>query len=82
MRPATRRTSAPVGVTVNNIDSIPPTISVTAPANGATVSGVSVSVTASASDNVSVVGVQFRLDGANLGVEDTSAPYSRELEHD
>jgi len=34
------------------------------------------SVTASASDNVGVAGVQFRLDGANLGVEDATAPYS------
>ena len=35
-----------------------------------------VSVTANASDNVGVAGVQFKLDGANLGAEDTSAPYS------
>ena len=42
---------------------------------GATVSG-SVTVTANASDNGSVAGVQFKLDGANLGAEDTSAPYS------
>ena len=33
-------------------------------------------VTATASDNVAVVGVQFLLDGANLGAEDTTAPYS------
>ena len=33
-------------------------------------------VTASASDNVGVAGVQFLLDGAALGAEDTSAPYS------
>ena len=46
------------------------------PANNATVSGTSVSVTASASDAVGVVGVQFRLDGANLGAEDTVAPYA------
>jgi hypothetical protein len=35
-----------------------------------------VSVTATATDDVGVVGVQFTLDGANLGSEDTSAPYS------
>ena len=40
----------------------------TAPAAGATVSGT-VSVSATASDNVGVVGVQFLLDGANLGAE-------------
>ncbi len=28
------------------------------------------------SDNVGVVGVQFLLDGANLGAEDTTSPYS------
>jgi hypothetical protein len=56
-------------------DTTPPTASITAPAGGATVSG-SVSVTATASDDVGVAGVQFKLDGANLGAEDTSAPYS------
>jgi hypothetical protein len=33
-------------------------------------------VTAAASDDVGVAGVQFKLDGANLGAEDTSAPYT------
>src|SRR5206468_2006683 len=33
-------------------------------------------VSASASDNVGVVGVQFLLDGAALGAEDTTSPYS------
>ena len=35
-----------------------------------------VTVSATASDNVGVAGVQFKLDGANLGAEDTTAPYS------
>ena len=35
-----------------------------------------INVTANAADNVGVAGVQFRLDGANLGSEDTTAPYS------
>jgi len=48
---------------------------VTAPSNGATVSGT-VSVTANASDNVGVASVQFQLDGANVGALDTTAPYS------
>src|SRR5882724_3886433 len=77
-------TSSPVTVTVNNAppppppppaDTTPPTVSITAPVSGATVFGTT-SVTASASDNVGVVGVQFRLDGSNLGAEDTTAPYS------
>ena len=55
-------------------DTTPPTVSVTAPAAGSTVSGI-VSVTASASDDVGVQSVQFKLDGANLGAADTTAPY-------
>ena len=57
-------------------DSTPLTVSLSAPANNATVSGSSVTVSANATDNVGVAGVQFKLDGANLGAEDTGAPYS------
>jgi Bacterial Ig domain/Purple acid Phosphatase, N-terminal domain len=57
-------------------DTTPPTVSITAPAGGATVSGTAVPVPATAADNVGVAGVQFALDGSNLGGEDTSAPYS------
>src|SRR5437867_72155 len=67
-------TSNPVTVTVFN-DQTAPTVSITAPAAGSTVGGAT-TVSASASDNVGVVGVQFRLDGANLGAEDTTTPYS------
>ena len=56
-------------------DTMPPTVSMTAPAPNATVSG-SVTVSATASDNVGVVGVQFLLGGVPLGAEDTTAPYS------
>lgn len=52
----------------------PPTVSVTNPTNGATVSG-SVSVTANASDDNGVTKVEFFVDGVSIGV-DTSAPYS------
>jgi hypothetical protein len=55
-------------------DTTAPTTSITAPANGATVSGT-VSVTASASDNVGVTKVEFYLDGA-LRTTDTTSPYS------
>ena len=57
-------------------DIVAPTVSMTAPTSGATVSGSAVTVSANASDSVGVVGVQFKLDGANLGTEDTSSPYS------
>ena len=71
-------TSTNVTVTVSNVvlDITAPTVSVSAPANGSTVSGGSVIVTASATDNTGVAGVQFKLDGANLGAEDATAPYS------
>ena len=56
-------------------DTTAPTVAISAPAASATVSG-SVTVSADATDNVGVAGVQFALDGNNLGAEDTSAPYS------
>ena len=56
-------------------DTTAPTVGLTSPTAGATVSG-SVSVAANATDNVGVVGVQLKVDGANLGTEDTSAPYA------
>src|SRR5437773_2681689 len=67
-------TSDPVTVTVFN-DTTPPTVSITSPVSGTIVAGT-ISVMASASDNVGVVGVQFLLDGANVGAEVTAAPYS------
>ena len=57
-------------------DTIAPIVSLTAPANGATVSDTSVMVSATASDNVGVVGVQFKLDGVNLANEDIVSPYT------
>jgi hypothetical protein len=63
------------GVSFTIADTTAPTVAVTAPAAGATVSGT-VTVSATASDNVGVAGVQFLLDGALLGAEDTTSPYS------
>jgi hypothetical protein len=57
-------------------DTTNPTVSMSAPSNGATVSGASVTVSANASDNIGVAGVQFKLDGNNLQTEDTTSPYS------
>lgn len=56
-------------------DTSRPSISITAPANNSTVSGA-VTLSASASDNVGVAGVQFLVDGAPLGAELSVAPYS------
>ncbi len=55
-------------------DTEPPTVSMTSPTNGSTVSGT-ITVSAVASDNVGVVGVQLKLNGVNLGAELTTAPY-------
>ena len=55
-----------------------PSISIANPTNGSTLTGP-ITATASASDNMGVVGVQFRLNGQNLGAEDTVAPYTASL---
>lgn len=60
--------------TTSTPDTTPPTVSITAPADGATVSGT-VSVTANASDDVGVSKVEFYLDGA-LASTDTASPYA------
>jgi hypothetical protein len=65
-------TTAAVAVTV--ADQAAPTIAFTSPAAG-NVSDT-ITLTATASDNVGVVGVQFKVDGVNIGAEDTVAPYS------
>ena len=56
-------------------DTTPPTVRITSPASGATVSRT-ITVTAEASDNVGVVGVQFQYNGINFDREDTSPPYT------
>jgi chitodextrinase len=50
-----------------------PSVFLTSPANNQTVSGT-ITISVSAADNV--VSVQFKLDGENLGPEETSSPYS------
>jgi fibronectin type 3 domain-containing protein len=67
--------NTPIGSTPPPPDTIPPTVSMTAPLDGATVAGT-LSVSATASDNVGVAGVQFLLDGANLGNQVTAPPYT------
>lgn len=55
-------------------DLTPPTVRLTSPAAGATVSGV-VQLAADASDNRAVAKVDFAVDGTTLG-SDSSAPYT------
>src|SRR5260221_8025549 len=52
-------------------------VTMTSPASGSTVSGtVPVSASVSIIGLITVRGVQFKLDDANLGAEDSSSPYS------
>ena len=69
-------TRATLTATTSDCDTTLPTVAVTAPTAGSTVSGTTVNVTATASDNDAVAGVQFMVDGATLGAEDTAAPYA------
>ena len=54
----------------------PNTVSITSPADGATISSA---FTINATASSGVVGVQFRVDGNAAGPEDTAAPYSVSL---
>lgn len=54
-------------------DTVAPTVSITAPANGATVSGV-VGIDASANDNIGVTRVDFLIDGSKVA-DDSESPY-------
>lgn len=68
-----------VAVTVDNqappVDVTPPAVTLTAPADGATVSG-NVALNADASDDTGVLGVKFYANGGQVGSEDTTAPFS------
>jgi hypothetical protein len=58
-------------------ENTPPVVHITGPVTGTALMGGSSPLTATATDNVGVVGVQFILDGnVNLGSPDTSSPYS------
>jgi hypothetical protein len=70
------KTSTVISVTVSNAVPTGPAASITTPANGAVVSGSAATVSASATAGAGVAGVQFKLDGGNLGTEDTTSPYS------
>ena len=70
---AGNRATATLAVTLN--DTAPPSVAITAPAGGAALKGTA-ALSANASDNVGVVGVQFKVDGVNLGAEVRTAPYT------
>ena len=76
---ASNSASYQITITTNNAnpDFIPPTVSITSPANGATIKGT-VTVTAIASDNYPVQKVQFLVDGV-IKTTDLSSPYTYSL---
>ncbi len=68
--------TASTGLTVT-IDTTSPSVSLSAPADGASVAGAAVTVSADASDGVGVYGVQFKRNTNTLiGAEDTISAYS------
>ncbi|TMA20193.1 MAG: hypothetical protein E6J85_10385, partial [Deltaproteobacteria bacterium] len=70
----------PVNLLISNgvPDAIPPTVAITSPADGAVLTRA-FALSANATDNVVVVGVQFFIDGAPFGTEDKAAPYTRNV---
>ena len=66
-----------VTVQIGTTDTTAPTVSITAPAAGATVNGT-VSITASAADNIGVTGVEFKYEkyGQKVLANDASSPYA------
>ena len=65
-----------ISVFVNNIpnDNVPPTISISNPVSGQTVSGT-INFTVNVDDNVGIAQVEFFIDGYSLGIV-TEEPYS------
>lgn len=63
------------GGTPPSADTIKPAVAIVVPQKGATVSGT-ITLSASATDNIGVVGVQFAVDGVNAGAEMTGSSYS------
>src|SRR5262249_9484054 len=68
--PASAEASAAV-----QADTLPPSAALASPANTATVPGT-ITVPADASDLQGLAGVQFLLDGSNLGAELTADPFT------
>ena len=71
--------SAAVSVSVqagSGADTQPPVVALTSPVDLAQNLRGTLTLTATASDNVGVVGVEFQVDGQTVGSEVTSAPYS------
>ncbi|MBC7995121.1 MAG: PQQ-dependent sugar dehydrogenase [Rhizobacter sp.] len=70
--------SGAVSVTVNTSggDTQAPVATLTSPANLASGLAGTLTLSAGATDNIGVTGVDFQVDGVQIGSTDTSAPYS------
>jgi len=58
-----------------SVDLTPPTVAITSPVNGATVSGT-INVTVNASDNVRVASVSLSIDGGNAISSNSASPFT------
>jgi ELWxxDGT repeat protein len=68
-------TTTPISITVNTPGNVPPTVTLTAPANDATfLTTDSITFSADASDDSAVTKVEFFANGNSIGI-DTTAPY-------
>jgi chitodextrinase len=65
-------------LTILFVDNVPPSVSITSPTAGQTLSGT-FAVSAGASDNVGVAWVQFKVDGTVVGPQITATPYNYSL---
>jgi chitodextrinase len=70
--------SQSISLTILFVDNVPPSVSIVSPTAGQTVSGT-FTVSASASDNVAVAWVQFKVDGAAVGPQIAATPYNYSL---
>ena len=70
--PAGNKAIKNINITVDNIK---PAVSITAPSEGSTVSGI-ITFSANSADNSGIAGVQFYIGGQRAGEEDVFAPYS------
>jgi glucose/arabinose dehydrogenase len=66
--------------TTTTTDTTPPVATLTAPANLASNLAGTVTLSATATDNVGVSSVEFQVDGVQVGSTDTAAPYSASVD--
>ena len=72
-------TPTPTPTPTSTPDTVPPAVSLTYPPENQTLSST-ITVVANASDDVAVAGVQFQVDSSNIGIEDTTAPYTADFD--